>query len=294
MITIEEVTKTFDRKRAIDRLTLTIGDGVNGLVGENGAGKSTLLRLISGVLYPNDGDILIDGLPAQDAASKAKIFFLPDDPYAPSGSHLKDLYDFYSCFYSIDKDEYFRILSSFGLPNDKKISTFSKGMKRQAFIALSLAVEAEYLLLDEAFDGLDPLVLNKIKINIAKKSANGTTLVISSHNISTLERLATRTILLYKGMVKGGENKDLHNELVKYQIYTKEKITEDVLKTLNIKVVSLKSIGSIYHLVVHNDKNIEDLLKKEFKIILLERIAMDPDEIVLADMELARMEDKDE
>jgi hypothetical protein len=95
-------------------------------------------------------------------------------------------------------------------------------------------------------------------------------------------------------MVKGGENKDLHNELVKYQIYTKEKITEDVLKTLNIKVVSLKSIGSIYHLVVHNDKNIEDLLKKEFKIILLERIAMDPDEIVLADMELARMEDKDE
>jgi ABC-2 type transport system ATP-binding protein len=294
MIKITNVTKTFDKKKAIDKLSLSIGDGMTGLVGENGAGKSTLLRLISGVLYPDSGEIIIDDIPAEDVSSKVKLFFLPDDPYAPSGSYLKDLYDFYSCFYSVDKDEYFRILANFGLPNDKKISTFSKGMKRQAFIALSLAIDVKYLLLDEAFDGLDPLVLNKIRTDIAKKRAIGTSLLISSHNISTLERLATKTILLYKGKVRGGENKDLHNELVKYQIYTKDKITEDALKALNIKVVSLKSVGSIYHLVVYNEKNIEDLLKKEYKIILLEKIAMDPDELILADMELARMEDKDE
>ncbi len=163
MIEISNLTKRFDQVAAVDQLNLTISEGITGVVGENGAGKSTLFRLISGVIDPSEGEILVDGHRSDTKEAKEKIFFLPDNPYVPNGSYLKDIEEFYSCFYEIDSEKYHHMLEVFNLPTNKKVSTFSKGMRRQALIALALSVKTPYLFLDEAFDGLDPLVLETIK-----------------------------------------------------------------------------------------------------------------------------------
>jgi len=164
-------------------------------------------------------------------------------------------------------------------------------MKRKAFIALTLAIDVDIYLLDEAFDGIDPLVLEVIKQEIIALGKQNKTVIISSHNISTLERLVDRTIILYAGQVKrDGNIEHLGDELVKYQIYTKDIINEEVLIKLGIKVVSLKKVGSIYHLVIKSSNDVETIVKEKLNPILFEKIPIDGDEIVILEMMMAKLE----
>ncbi len=294
MIQITNLTKWFDNKvKAVDTLNLTFSNGITGVVGENGAGKSTLFRLIAGIIEPTDGEILVDGYKSNTKEAKERIFFLPDNPYVPSGSYLKDIEEFYSCFYTIDSQRYNNLLGMFSLPIDKKVSTFSKGMKRQALIALALSVKTPYLFLDEAFDGLDPLVLETIKselINIAQGEERS--IVVSSHNIVTLQRLAERTLILYKGKLSSdGASSDMGTEFVKYQMAANEEVKPEDIIELGIDLVSLKVIGSISYIVLVQHEGDEEKLKERYSPILFEPTPMDADEIVLANMILARREE---
>ena len=170
MIEIRELTKTFGDVKAVNNITLSIHTGVNGLVGENGAGKSTLLRVISDIYNKDNGEILIDDLPYNDLASKKNLFFLSDTPYFPSSGTAKQTFDFYATLFDLDKEAYEKLLEKLSLPMNRKLSTFSKGMRRQIFLAIALSAKAKYILLDEAFDGLDPVVLDTIKQEIIKNA----------------------------------------------------------------------------------------------------------------------------
>ncbi|MFA6755570.1 MAG: ABC transporter ATP-binding protein [Bacilli bacterium] len=291
MIKINNLTKSFGKVKAVNNISLSFDNGVIGLVGENGAGKSTLFRLISGIIKADSGSILINDKDSFSKEAKEKLFFLSDDPFVPYGNYLKDLYEFYSCFYNVDKTKFNSLITRFDLPKDKKISSYSKGMKRKAFIALTLAIDVDIYLLDEAFDGIDPLVLEVIKQEIIALGKQNKTVIISSHNISTLERLVDRTIILYAGQVKrDGNIEHLGDELVKYQIYTKDIINEEVLIKLGIKVVSLKKVGSIYHLVIKSSNDVETIVKEKLNPILFEKIPIDGDEIVILEMMMAKLE----
>ena len=159
MIQIKQLSKSFSTKKVLENVNLTIKDGtIMGLVGINGAGKSTLLRLISGVYKQEKGEIIIDNETVFDNEKiKEKIFFLPDEPYYERNTTPASLYELYSTFYKINKAEYWEYLNKFNLPYNSPIHNFSKGMKRQVFVSLAIAIKPKYLLLDEAFDGLDPL-----------------------------------------------------------------------------------------------------------------------------------------
>ncbi len=291
MIEIKNLTKKFDNVAAVDSLNLTLSEGITGVVGENGAGKSTLFRLISGIIDPTEGEILIDGYRSDTKEAKERIFFLPDNPYVPSGSYLRDIGSYYSCFYELDSDKYNSLLNTFSLPADKRVSTFSKGMRRQAMIALALSVKTPYLFLDEAFDGLDPLVLETIKGELIRLSQNGESIVVSSHNVSTLQRLAERTLILYKGKLSSdGDSADMGIEFVKYQMAANEEVRPEDLIREGLDLVSLKVIGSISYIVLVKHEDDENKLRTRFNPILLEPTPMDEDEIVLANMILARRE----
>ena len=140
MIEIKQVTKKFGKVVAIDNLSLNIEQGIYGLVGQNGAGKSTLFRSICGVYEQDSGEIKIDGFDADSKAGKELVFFLSDDPYVEKSDKINDMLEFYGIFYKINKKKFNKLVSYFGLPYDKPLSKFSKGMKRQAFISLALAV----------------------------------------------------------------------------------------------------------------------------------------------------------
>ena len=291
MIEIKNLVKTFGSVRAVDDLSITVNSGINGLIGENGAGKSTLLRLISDVYQPDSGEITIDGINNNDVSAKKEIFFLPDNPYAPHNSAVMQTFEFYSTLFDLDKDKFMEIMNKLSLPTDRKVSTYSKGMRRQLFIAIALSSNAKYALLDEAFDGLDPLVLATVREEIIK-DADKKTYIVSSHNISSLERLCDSFILLSKGRVgKNGDIEHLGENFVKYQILVKGQLEQKDLEALSYRVLSFKKVGSICN-VVFRDEIDESIIRNKMDVILLEKIAIDPDELIALEMLDARKEKK--
>ena len=287
MISIKNLTKTFGPVKAVNDLTIDIYPGINGLIGENGAGKSTLLRLISDVYQQDNGEITVDELSNKDISVKNNIFYLSDNPYAPHSMNVEQVYDLYATLFDLDRNTFEGIMKKLKLPFDRKVSTFSKGMRRQFFIAIALSAKAEYVLLDEAFDGLDPLVLDVIKQEIIKE-ADHKTYIISSHNISSLERLCDNFILLSKGRCKKNSDMEhLGENFVKYQILTKEEIKEEDLQAVAIRTLTFKKLGSIYNIVTYGAID-EDKLKERYHVILCERIPIDPDELIALEMLNAR------
>ena len=287
MISIKNLTKTFGSVKAVNDLTIDIYPGINGLIGENGAGKSTLLRLISDVYQQDNGEITVDELSNKDISVKNNIFYLSDNPYAPHSMNVEQVYDLYATLFDLDRNTFEGIMKKLKLPFDRKVSTFSKGMRRQFFIAIALSAKAEYVLLDEAFDGLDPLVLDVIKQEIIKE-ADHKTYIISSHNISSLERLCDNFILLSKGRCKKNSDMEhLGENFVKYQILTKEEIKEEDLQAVAIRTLTFKKLGSIYNIVTYGAID-EVKLKEKYHVILCERIPIDPDELIALEMLNAR------
>lgn len=291
MIEIKNLVKTFGSVRAVDDLSITINSGINGLIGENGAGKSTLLRLISDVYQPDSGEIIIDGIKNNDISAKKEVFFLPDNPYAPHNSAVMQTFEFYSTLFDLDKDKFMEIMNKLSLPTDRKVSTYSKGMRRQLFIAIALSSNAKYALLDEAFDGLDPLVLATVREEIIK-DADKKTYIVSSHNISSLERLCDSFILLSKGRVgKNGDVEHLGENFVKYQILVKGQLEQKDLEALSYRVLSFKKVGSLCNVVFRGEID-ESIIRNKMDVILLEKIAIDPDELIALEMLDARKENK--
>lgn len=291
MIEIKNLVKTFGSVRAVDDLSITINSGINGLIGENGAGKSTLLRLISDVYQPDSGEIIIDGIRNNDISAKKEVFFLPDNPYAPHNSAVMQTFEFYSTLFDLDKDKFMEIMNKLSLPIDRKVSTYSKGMRRQLFIAIALSSNAKYALLDEAFDGLDPLVLATVREEIIK-DADKKTYIVSSHNISSLERLCDSFILLSKGRVgKNGDVEHLGENFVKYQILVKGQLEQKDLEALSYRVLSFKKVGSLCNVVFRGEID-ESIIRNKMDVILLEKIAIDPDELIALEMLDARKENK--
>lgn len=222
MIEIRGVSKSFKTKEVLKEINLTIPDGrILGLIGINGAGKSTLLRVLSGIYAPDEGVVMIDSENAYDNEKvKKQLFFLPDDPFYTVRTTPSDLLHMMNSFYNINEVTYFEALDHFKIPIHKRMDKFSKGMKRQVFISLAFAIKPKYMLLDEAFDGLDPLARIKFKDEIKDLvSKTGATVIISSHSLKELEDLCDSfAILNNTKIVASGSIEDASKSLHKYQI----------------------------------------------------------------------------
>lgn len=205
MIELKNTVKKFDSYTALDGVSLKIEKGTAfGLLGSNGAGKSTILRLISGIYSPEDGEVLVDGEKVFDNTdAKQKVFFINDETVQFGSYTLKKLKNYYKNFYRSFSEEIFESLrKKTGLPLDKKINTFSKGMKRQAIVIIGLACRTDYLLLDEAFDGLDPtmrIIVKKMLVD-AMLDRQLTT-IISSHNLKEINEVCDTAALIHNGKI---------------------------------------------------------------------------------------------
>ena len=283
MIEIKNLTKEFPGVIAVNNLTLEVRPGINGLIGENGAGKSTLLRLIADVFQVTSGEILIDGKPHNLPEVKNNLFFLSDNPYFSTNMTPKEVVELYGSLFDVDKDKFFRILNRLSLPNERRLSTYSKGMRRQLFLALSLAMNAQYILLDEAFDGLDPIVQDVVKQEIIENSSDKT-FIMSSHNLLSLERLCDNIILLSKGRcTKNGGLEDMGKNFKKFQIIFKQPTTKETLTALGIHVISFKTVGSINYVVVGGEDD-DKIIKEKLEPTLMESVAIDTDELITLEM----------
>lgn len=152
MIQIRRVSKSFASIQALNQITLAIPSGkVFGLLGTNGAGKTTLLRIMAGILQADEGEILLDECQiTANPEGKRKFFYLPDDPYYFPTASMEEMCKFYQGQYSeMSLEEVSYMAEQIELDVKRPIRTFSKGMKRQAFLILALCARTDYLLCDE-------------------------------------------------------------------------------------------------------------------------------------------------
>ena len=223
MIELKEFTKKFGDVTAVDAVSFQVEPGsIFGLVGSNGAGKSTLLRSICGVYEPDGGQVLLDGeAPYENPAVKGKVFFVSDYPYFMNQFALKDMADFFRRIYpNWSDEEYARLQKIFPLDPKMKIHNMSKGMQRQAALTCALATMPEYLLMDEVFDGLDPVMRRQVwSLLMNDVSECGTTVVVSSHNLRELEDVCDHVGILSHGKVLLERSlSELQGGIVKIQV----------------------------------------------------------------------------
>ncbi len=191
MLEMKQVTKTFGSFKALEDLTLTVPQGaVYGLVGPNGAGKSTAIRHMTGIYRPDRGSVTVAGQPVYENTDvKETIGYIPDEIFYYPSATLEEMKRFYKGMYPQFDDGLFRRLQSvFQLPDKTPIRRYSKGMQKQAAFHLTMCTHPKLLILDEPVDGLDPVMRRQVmSLILADVADNGTTVLISSHNLRELE-----------------------------------------------------------------------------------------------------------
>lgn len=287
MIEIKNLNHSFGKKQILENINLTLPERtVMGLVGINGAGKSTLLRLIAGVYEIKSGEILIDGIKNSTASARENLFFLPDDPYYTIQTTGNKMFEMYKVFFpKMDKALFNRYLETFKLDGKKHIRNFSKGMRRQLYIALALSACPKYILLDEAFDGLDPLsrVAFKRAINVAVEEG-GASVLISSHALRELEDFCDSYVLLdNKTVASSGDLAEKINRYCKFQLAFKEAPEQALFAEL--PVLSLEQNGKFVRIVLEgNAAEMEEKLLM-YAPAVLEEMPMDFEELFIHEVE---------
>jgi ABC-2 type transport system ATP-binding protein len=271
MLKIEGLYKAFKDKKVLEGLDLVLNEGsIFGLVGVNGAGKSTLLRCIAGIYQADHGSVLFNGEDTfKNPAVRKDIFFVSDEPYYPIAANIRTMKEFYSSFYDVDMKTYNEVLNLFHLDDTKPISSFSKGMKRQASLLFALSIAPKLLLLDEAFDGLDPIVRHDLKRMLYELiEEQKATIIISSHNLKELEDICDSYGILENGRIASyGDLLESKANLNKYQLAFASPIDESVFDAFDI-LYSRKE-GSVYSFVIRGDRQqVEEKLQKLDPLIL--------------------------
>ena len=223
MIEVRDVVKEFDGFRALDGLSLTVPKGaVYGMVGPNGAGKSTIIRHLTGIYRQDSGTITIDGQPVfENPAIKERMAYIPDDIHYFSNATIKETMQYYKSIYPKFDDARFNKLGEvFELDQRRQMRRLSKGMQKQAAFWIAVSMRPDVLILDEPVDGLDPVMRRQIwSVIMADVAENGTTVLVSSHNLRELEDVCDHVGIMNNGKILLEQSlSDLQENIVKIQL----------------------------------------------------------------------------
>lgn len=212
MFEIINVSKAYgkDGIKAVDALNLTVNNGeIFGFLGPNGAGKTTSIRMLTGILQPTEGDLLLDGISILERpiAAKRNFAFVPDNPETFSRLKAIEYLNFIGDIYKIpaetrkERIEYY--CEKFGLKEvlKNRISSFSHGMKQKLFLIASLITDPQNWILDEPMVGLDPEAAFIIKEMMKERAAAGKTVFFSTHVMEVAEKLCDRIGIIKKGQL---------------------------------------------------------------------------------------------
>ena len=288
MIRIDKLSKKYDKDYVLNNLSCTIKDNcIYGLVGANGAGKSTLLRIIMGIFEKDEGNITIDDeLVEENTSLKQKMVFVPDDLFFYPGYTLLDTAKYYESMYPDFDMNYLKELANMlNLSLNKKISTFSKGMKRQCALICAIATNADYMFFDETFDGLDPVIRSTMKkVLISQMNKKKTTVVMTSHNLRELEDICDNLGLLYKGGILFESDIDtIKTNMYKVQISLKEKFDRDDFKDFDI--ISFKKQGSIATIIIKDEDGTSKKKLEKMNPVILDYLSLTLEEVFIYEME---------
>lgn len=290
MIDVKGLTKRFGTVTALDNISFQVDSGsIFGLVGSNGAGKSTFLRTAAGIYRPDAGSVLIDGgEPFENLSVKENVCFISDYPFFPRTATLLDMADLFSHTYPHwDKERFSYLCSCFPLDTKQRILNMSKGMQRQAAILCALGARPMHLLLDEIFDGLDPVMRQLLKrILSGEVYDRGMTVVIASHNLRELEDICDHVGLFHRGgVIFDRELDDLKLGISRVQAVFRPMPDRSVFDRFNL--VTLRTQGSLVDFVARGSQ--EEILAKlsELNPTFSELLPLTLEEVFISEMEAA-------
>ena len=202
-VEIGNVSVWFGPKVALSELSCSFGPGVTGLLGPNGAGKTTLMRALTGLVGVNQGTVRIEGRdPRRDRGVHARMALVPEDEAVPGGLSARQLVCYIADLYRItDREAPDKALQIVGMLDvaDRRVDGFSKGMRQRTKIAAALVIDPQVLVLDEPLNGADPVQRLHLIALFKRLGADGRTVIVSSHVLNEVERMAERVIVLMHG-----------------------------------------------------------------------------------------------
>ena len=202
-VEIADVSVWFGPKVALSELSCSFGPGVTGLLGPNGAGKTTLMRAMTGLVGVNQGTVRVEGRnPRRDRGVHGRMALVPEDEAVPAGLTARQLVRYVADLYQVtDRDAPDKALHSVAMFDaaDRRVDGFSKGMRQRTKIAAALVTDPQVLVLDEPLNGADPVQRLRLIDLFKQLGSDGRTVIVSSHVLNEVERMAERVIVLMHG-----------------------------------------------------------------------------------------------
>ena len=265
-IEVSNITKKFNNFTAVDNISFSIKNGeIFGFLGPNGAGKTTTIKMLTTLLNPTEGKLKIFGidLSKKPLELKKRIGYMPDVPGFYDEMKASDVMHFYGEFYKIpklkrqEKIDYLLEMMDLTRFKNKKVKTFSRGMKQKLGFATALLNDPEILILDEPTIGLDPGTIRFFRKSIESLNKKGVTIFLSSHILSEVQAVCTKVGIINKGKIIAVDTIDslgtmLASKGAKTVYFEFENITEKAVKAveaipgvMSVKIVKEKRILEI-------------------------------------------------
>ena len=222
MVEIKGLCKSYDNKRVVDNLDLTINDGeIYGFIGHNGAGKTTTIKCLIGILSFEKGEILIDGLSIKDKPieCKRKIAYIPDNPDLYNYMSGIDYLNFIGDVFNVANEERIKRIDKYAgifeltdsLANP--ISSYSHGMRQKLAIIAAWLHDPDLIVMDEPFVGLDPKASHELKKMMREFCDNGGSIFFSTHVLEVAEKLCDKVAIIKQGeLIKSGTMEEVKGD----------------------------------------------------------------------------------
>ncbi len=281
VLTVKNLGKSFKSKQIIKNISFDVRKGeIMAILGPNGAGKSTTIRNIMGIMYPDEGSIEFNGY-AKNEIPRQKIGYLPEERGLYKNVKVMDM-----ILYLADLKDYpvkkakeraLTYLAKFGLEGKDKVSVeeLSKGMGQKVQFIASIIHEPELLILDEPFSGLDPVSQESFKKEIRELANNGTTILLSSHQMNVVEELCDRLFMIHRGeKVIYGTMEDVKNEYANYKCTIKGQNDVALLKGIP-DVLRIEQNGDMTVLYLTQDVIVPLWLKQLPEQLTIQELTID-------------------
>ncbi len=264
LIEIKGVTKKYGDYTAIENVNITVEDSsVYGIAGFNGCGKTTLLNVCAGVFKAEEGAVFLDGADAFDNSKERKeLFYLTDDTWFPAKNSVLSSAKYFSKYFpGFDFDVLQEVCDLFGLNSKSNIKSLSKGMKKQAGLAIAFAASPKYLLIDETFDGLDPHkreILRKLLLEYI--NTTGASVIISSHNLADISDLCDHIAIINgKSVILNCAIEDISEHYRRVYMTFENQVNEELFKGVNYRKCELTERTATLIVCGDVEKEIEKL-----------------------------------
>jgi|SRR5699024_2046196 len=278
LLSIKHLKKYYEGHKAVDDISFDLQPGtIFGLLGPNGAGKTTLIRMITGIIYPDEGEIFLEDSPFKPLQDNTRIGYMPEERGLYKKMKVKDQLLYFTRLKSIDKktaEEKTKYWADrFDLTDwwDKKVGDLSKGMQQKVQFITTIVHNPKLLILDEPFSGLDPINTDIIKQEIYNLCKNGTTIIFSTHRMEQVEEICEHIVLVNKGeKLIDGKVADIKNDFKKkeFSLILNQSIEKEDLESSYFMIESVNENKLILKLKegIQNNELLQHFIQKGYTI----------------------------